>query len=129
MRRGVARSPVSRRRHHLHRDPCPSISGGNAPLATSRRPRYLCGMEQSRNIPPRYAIRLGDLRHWHVVTVTCPACGHKGRLDAAVLGRSRPGRPPPPGHTRLMDLERRLRCRRCGNRDDNRILVTLAPRE
>lgn len=86
-------------------------------------------MEHSRNIPPRYAIRLGDLRHWHVVTVTCPACGHKGRLDAASLSRGRPGRPPPPGHTRLMDLERRLRCRHCGNRDDNRILVTLAARE
>jgi ribosomal protein L37E len=129
MRRGVARSAVAHRRYRLDRDPWPSISGANAPLVKSRRPRYLYLMEQSWNIPPRYAIRLGDLRHWHVVTVTCPACGHKGRLDAATLGRTRPGRPSLPDHTRLMDLERRLRCRRCGNRDDNRILVTLAPRE
>jgi hypothetical protein len=34
-----------------------------------------------------------------------------------------------PDYTRLIDLERRLRCRSCGNRGDNRILVTLAPRE
>jgi transposase len=80
-------------------------------------------MEQNGNIPPRYAIRLGDLRRWHVITVTCPTCGHKGRLQAAVLGR---GQPP---HTRLMDLERRLRCRHCGNRDGNRLLVRMAARE
>jgi len=47
-------------------------------------------MEHRGNIPPRYAIRLGDLRHWHVVTVSCPACGHKGRLDATALGRGQP---------------------------------------
>jgi DNA-directed RNA polymerase subunit RPC12/RpoP len=80
-------------------------------------------MEQKGNIPPRYAIRLGDLRHWHVVTVTCPTCGHKGRVDATALGRGRPD------HTRLMDLERKLRCRQCGNREDNRILVSMASRE
>jgi len=28
-----------------------------------------------------------------------------------------------------MDLERRLRCRSCGNREGNRILVTMASRE
>jgi hypothetical protein len=93
------------------------------PLAFHRRPRYPSGMEQIGNIPPRYAIRLGDLRHWHVVTVTCPTCGHKGRVDAARLGRGRPD------HTRLMDLERKLRCRLCGNREDNRILVSMASRE
>lgn len=80
-------------------------------------------MEQNANIPPRYAIRLGDLRHWHVITVSCPACGHKGRLDATTLGRGRPD------YIKLMDLERKLRCRSCGNREDNRILVTMASRE
>ncbi len=80
-------------------------------------------MEQNANIPPRYAIRLGDLRSWHVVTVACPTCGHKGRLEPLALGRDRPA------HTRLIDLERHLRCRNCGNRDDNRMLVSLAARD
>lgn len=80
-------------------------------------------MERNRNIPPRYAIRLADLRQWHVITVSCPTCGHKGRVHPTTLGRGRPD------HTRLMDLERKLRCRSCGNRQDNRILVTMAPRE
>jgi DNA-directed RNA polymerase subunit RPC12/RpoP len=80
-------------------------------------------MEQNANMPPRYAIRLGELRHWHVITVSCPACGHKGRLDATTLGRGRPD------YTRLLDLERKLRCRSCGNREDNRILMTMAARE
>jgi DNA-directed RNA polymerase subunit RPC12/RpoP len=80
-------------------------------------------MEHRGNRPPRYAIRVGDLRHWHVITVSCPTCGHKGRLDAASLGRGQPD------YTRLMDLERKLRCRGCGNREGNRILVTMAARE
>jgi DNA-directed RNA polymerase subunit RPC12/RpoP len=80
-------------------------------------------MEQTGNIPPRYALRLRDLRHWHRITVTCPACGHKGPVAATALGHGQPD------YTRLIDLERRLRCRSCGNRGDNRILVTLAPRE
>ncbi len=92
-------------------------------LSSGRRCATRRAMEHRGNIPPRYAIRLGDLRHWHVVTVTCPACGHKGRVDAATLGRGRPD------HARLIDLERKLRCRGCGNRDDNRILVTMASRE
>ena len=80
-------------------------------------------MEQKTNISPRYAIRLADLRHWHVITVSWPACGHKGRLEAMALGRGQPD------YTRLMDLERRLRCRSCGNRQDNRLLVSMASRE
>ena len=80
-------------------------------------------MEQKGNIPPRYAIRLADLRRWHMITVSCPTCGHKGRLDVTALGDGRPD------HTRLMDLERKLRCSSCGNRQDNRILVTMASRE
>jgi C4-type Zn-finger protein len=55
--------------------------------------------------------------------VSCPTCGHKGRLDVTALGDGRPH------HTRLMDLERKLRCSSCGNRQDNRILVTMASRE
>ena len=80
-------------------------------------------MEHNGNIPPRYAIRLADLRQWHVITVSCPTCGHKGRVHLSALSHGRPG------HTRLMNLERKLRCTSCGNRQDNRILVSIAPRE
>jgi hypothetical protein len=85
--------------------------------------RYRCGMEHNKNIPPRYAIRLVDLRQWHVITVSCPTCGHKGRIQRSALSQGRPI------HTRLMDLERRLRCSSCGNRQDNRILVSMEPRQ
>lgn len=74
-------------------------------------------------MPERYAIKLADLRDWHVTTVNCPTCGIKGRVHATALSHGRPD------HTRLMDLERKLRCTSCGNRQNNRILVTMAPRE
>jgi hypothetical protein len=35
------------------------------------------------------------------------------------------GLPPP---TRLAEIEARLVCQRCGNREDNRVLVTMEPR-
>ena len=74
-------------------------------------------------MPPRYAIRLADLRQWHVITVNCPTCGHKGRVYPTALSHGRPD------HIRLMDLERKLRCTSCGNRQDNRILVSMASRD
>jgi hypothetical protein len=80
-------------------------------------------MEQNTNLPPRYAIRIADLRQWHVITVSCPTCGHKGRVQRSALSQGHPA------HTRLMDLERKLRCTACRNRQDNRILVSMAPRE
>ena len=79
-------------------------------------------MEQSKNVPPRYAIRLEDLRGWHVVFATCAACGKRTHIDVRLLQN---GRPP---YTRLLDLERKLRCDSCGNRRDNTLSVTMAPR-
>ena len=32
-------------------------------------------------------------------------------------------------HTRLIDLERKLRCTRCGNRARNTLMVRMAPRD
>ena len=34
-------------------------------------------MEHSENIGPKYAIRLDDLRHWHIVTARCFKCSHE----------------------------------------------------
>jgi hypothetical protein len=80
------------------------------------------GVERSKNIPPRYAIRLDDLRAWHVVFATCAACGKRTHIDARLLQH---GRPP---YTRLLDLERKLRCSSCGNHQGNTLSVTMAPR-
>jgi hypothetical protein len=79
-------------------------------------------MEQNKNIPPRYAIRLGDLRHWHRITATCFKCGHHSDLPASFLAWDRSP------HTYLSDLQRKLRCSHCGNRVDNTFSVKAAPR-
>ena len=79
--------------------------------------------EQSENtLPPRYAFRLEDLRAWHIVTAWCVGCGRTVVLAHETLWRGRPR------HTRLVELERRLRCTRCGERGTHRLAVTLAPR-
>jgi hypothetical protein len=78
--------------------------------------------EQKENIP-YYAFRLEDLRAWHVVVATCGQCHHEAPLRQQQLtGRHAP-------HFRLRDLERRLRCRRCGNTQQNRFSIRLARRD
>lgn len=76
--------------------------------------------EQKENIP-YYAFRLEDLRAWHVVVATCGQCRHEAPLRHQQLT----GAP----HARLRDLERRLRCRRCGNGRHNRFSVRMARRD
>ena len=78
--------------------------------------------EQKENIP-YYAFRLEDLRAWHVVVATCGQCRHVGPVHQPRMTRGRPG------HARLRDLERRLRCRRCGNMQHIRFSVTIARRD
>ena len=79
-------------------------------------------MEQTENIGPKYAIRLADLREWHIVTATCFRCRHQTELSAGFLAWERVP------HTYLTDLERKLRCTRCGNRQGNTLSVRLVPR-
>ena len=74
-------------------------------------------------LPPRYALRLEDLRAWHVVRVSCQVCRHKGEIAAMALSRGRPG------YIRLVDLEGRLRCRNCGARGRASLVVDLRPRD
>ena len=38
-------------------------------------------------IGPRYAIRLGDLKPWHVLKVTCLECRHESIVSPAPLVR------------------------------------------
>jgi hypothetical protein len=74
-------------------------------------------------VPPRYAFRLEDLRVFHQVRASCHACGHKAIIPNAALlqGRS--------GYTRLMALERQLRCQRCGARGKASLDIGFRPRD
>jgi predicted nucleic-acid-binding Zn-ribbon protein len=74
------------------------------------------------NFGPKYAIRLSDLREWHIVTVTCFKCRYEAELTAGFLKWERPP------HTYLTELERKLRCSHCGNREGNTLAVRAAPR-
>ena len=72
--------------------------------------------------PPRYALRLDDLRPWHVIIAICAACRRRAHVAAALLQH---GRPP---HTRLLHVERKLWCSGCSNRRGNTLTVSMAPR-
>jgi hypothetical protein len=74
-------------------------------------------------VPPRYAFRLEDLRVFHFVRASCHACGHKAIVPNAALLQGRPG------YTRLMSLERQLRCKRCGAKGKAALDVEFRPRD
>jgi hypothetical protein len=74
-------------------------------------------------VPPRYAFRLEDLRVFHLVRARCHACGRKGIIPNVTLLRGRPG------YTRLISLERQLRCRKCGTRGKASLDVEFRPRD
>jgi hypothetical protein len=66
---------------------------------------------------------LEDLRVFHLVRASCHACGHKAVVPNAALLQGRPG------YTRLMSLERQLRCRNCGARGKASLDVEFRPRD
>jgi hypothetical protein len=74
-------------------------------------------------VPPRYAFRLEDLRVFHFVGASCHACGHKAIIPNAALLQGRRG------YTRLIAVERQLRCQRCGARGKASLDVELRPRD
>jgi hypothetical protein len=74
-------------------------------------------------VPPRYDFRLEDLRVFHLVLGSCRACGHKAIIANAALQQGRPN------YTRLADLERHLRCRKCGARGKASLEVEFRPRD
>jgi DNA-directed RNA polymerase subunit RPC12/RpoP len=73
-------------------------------------------------VPPRYAFHLEDLHVFHLVRARCHACGHKAVVPNEALLEARPG------YTRLMALERQLRCRKCGVRGKASLDVELRSR-
>jgi hypothetical protein len=70
--------------------------------------------------PPRYDFRLEDLRAWHLVEVSCR---HRAPVAHELLLRGRPS------YTRLFELERALRCLRCGARGQASLAIRLRPRD
>jgi hypothetical protein len=74
-------------------------------------------------VPPRYDFRLEDLRAFHLVCASCHACAHKAIIPNATLQQGRPN------YTRLVSLERQLRCRKCGARGKASLDVKLGPRD
>lgn len=63
------------------------------------------------------------LADWHVLDLKCGACGHRGKLYwSRVRARVAPG-------TRMGDLERRFRCKACGNRQGNQLSIGKLPRD
>ena len=73
--------------------------------------------------PPRYDFRLEKLRFFHLVRASCRACTHKAVIPHATLRQGRPG------YTRLMSLERQLRCRNCGARGNASLDLEFRPRD
>jgi hypothetical protein len=73
--------------------------------------------------PPRYDFRLEDLRAWHLVEASCRRCLHKASIAHELLLRCRPS------YTRLSDVERALRCQRCGARGHASLAIRPRPRD
>lgn len=61
----------------------------------------------ARIVVPLYAARIGDLGFDDAVQVEC-GCGHIELLTAAMLSTAGVGQ-----DTKLLDLQRRLKCREC----------------
>jgi hypothetical protein len=57
------------------------------------------------------------------VRASCHACGHKAIIPNVALLQGRTG------YTRLMALERQLRCQKCGVRGKASLNVELRPRD
>jgi hypothetical protein len=79
-------------------------------------------MDEERKRPAMHGFRLEHLRPWHVVEAVCWRCSRTAIVPHDVLTR---GRPP---YTRLLDLERKLRCRKCGRRGDTDLTVRMMER-
>ncbi len=72
---------------------------------------------------PRYAFRLEDLRAWHIVEAVCIKCSHRAVINHGRLTQSRPGL------MLLSDLEKRLRCLRCGQLRGHTFTIGFRPHD
>jgi hypothetical protein len=80
--------------------------------------------EQSKNgaagMVPLYAARVEDLKTGDIVVIKCGACGHTAEIPPSVL----PGLGLQP-REKVLDLERRLRCRLCYAKDQAAVSIKL----
>jgi hypothetical protein len=76
---------------------------------------------QRVHLGPRYAVRLSQLGRFHILCAECP-CRHAGPIARRHLQ-------PLPPWTYLIDLEKRFRCRQCGQRGEARFYVVLMARD
>ena len=79
--------------------------------------------ERETKLGPYDAVRLAHLQGYHVVTATCLLCQHEKRLRVwHFRGLVRPD-------AHLTDIDKRLRCRRCGVRGQARLIVAVLDRK
>jgi predicted nucleic-acid-binding Zn-ribbon protein len=69
-----------------------------------------------------FQARVGDLKGGQVIEVQCFHCAHTGTISAQVL------RERFPEHERLTFVKKKLKCAKCGNRDNNSWTVYQMPR-
>lgn len=72
---------------------------------------------------PRYTLRLEDMGRWHRIEALCSNCRNRRTLNQTML-QSRF-----PGYTRIIDLEKKLRCTACGNRAGNTLQIGRVARD
>jgi hypothetical protein len=77
----------------------------------------------SPTVPPRYDFRLDDLRSFHLVRTNCHACAHEAIVPNITLLQGRLD------YTRLISLERQLRCGKCGTKGNASLDVEFRPRD
>jgi hypothetical protein len=82
-------------------------------------------MEHFENIVvgARYHVKLKDLNTWHRLLASCLKCGHSAVINPARL----PWRCVQQDF--LGDLEKKLRCTRCGNRKYNDVKIGRLKRD
>lgn len=71
---------------------------------------------------PAGTTTLNGLMDWDMLYAVCVSCRHYYYVDRHKLA-DHFGKP-----TRLSDIERHLRCRSCGNRDNNAFAIAMKPR-
>ena len=76
--------------------------------------------DQPRQFGLKFQIRLSDLEAADVLRVRCPQCGHVSAVEPHdLLSRL-------PSYSRIMDLETKMRCRRCHHRGSMRWYIERA---
>lgn len=80
-------------------------------------------MKHARSIDLSVTESVEQLAEWHLLEGCCGKCGHVGKVYwSRIKSRFMPSE-------LLSDVENRFRCRTCGNRRQNRIVVTMMVRD